>query len=468
MRDHDRFSAGLSVYLTNGVGGPAGSKEVAKRCTEAIRTVGPTLIVMALISLGTTANAQSAPERQVTFTKDVAPILQRSCQTCHRPGSIAPMSLVTYEEARPWAKAIKENVVLRNMPPWHIDPNIGISKFKNSVALSDQEIATIAQWVDSGAPKGDPADMPRPRKFDDNDKWSIGTPDLIVEMPKDLAIPAKAPDTWKNILVDTGLAEDRYIKAVEVKPTKGFRTLHHMGATLIYPDGSQALVQAYGLGKNGNTFEEGSGYLISAGTKINFNLHIHPYGEAMNMNVAIGFKLYPKGYVPGYVVTTQMMGDDAELDLPPNTDNIRTDTYMTLMQPTRVLGFQPHMHTRGKAMCLEVIYPGGGKRPGSKVETLNCVPNYKFNWMIAYDYATDVQPLLPAGSVLHIIAWHNNTESNKLNPDPDTWVGYGQRSIDDMSHAWVTYYPLSQEEFKKQLAERNAKVVANPSGRTRE
>jgi len=118
------------------------------------------------------------------------------------------MSLLTYEEARPWAKAIKENVVLRNMPPWHIDPNIGISKFKNSVALADQEIATIAQWVDSGAPKGDPADMPRPRKFDDNDKWSIGTPDLIVEMPKDLAIPAKAPDTWKNIIVDTGLTED--------------------------------------------------------------------------------------------------------------------------------------------------------------------------------------------------------------------------------------------------------------------
>src|SRR5216117_191824 len=176
----DRFSAGVSVYL----------------------------IMMALIALGTTANAQSAPERQVTFTKDVAPILQRSCQTCHRPGSIAPMSLLTYEEARPWAKAIKENVVLRNMPPWHIDPNIGISKFKNSVALSDQEIATIAQWVDSGAPKGDPADMPRPRKFDDNDKWSIGTPDLIVEMPKDLAIPAKAPDTWKNIIVDTGLTED--------------------------------------------------------------------------------------------------------------------------------------------------------------------------------------------------------------------------------------------------------------------
>src|SRR6266700_5552285 len=121
----DRFSAGLSVYLMNGVGGPAGSKGVAKRCTEAIRTVGPTLIIMALIALSTTANVQSAPERQVTFTKDVAPILQRSCQTCHRPGSIAPMSLLTYEEARPWARSMKVKVASRQMPPWFADPQYG-------------------------------------------------------------------------------------------------------------------------------------------------------------------------------------------------------------------------------------------------------------------------------------------------------------------------------------------------------
>src|SRR5438874_7023291 len=145
----------------------------------------PLLILTVAIAAKNTASAQTAASpAEVTFTKDVAPILQRSCQNCHRPGSIAPMSLLTYEEARPWAKAIKENVVLRNMPPWHIDPNVGISRFKNSVALSDQEIATVAKWVDSGAPKGNPADMPPPRKFDDNDKWSTGTPDLVVELPK--------------------------------------------------------------------------------------------------------------------------------------------------------------------------------------------------------------------------------------------------------------------------------------------
>src|SRR2546425_8417023 len=150
------------------------------------------LVISAVLAvLVTTAMAQD-----VTFTKDVAPILQRSCQNCHRPDSIAPMPLLTYEQARPWAKAIRENVITRNMPPWHIDPDVGIHEFKNSVALSDEEIATIAQWVDSGAPQGNPADMPPPRKFEDNDRWSIGTPDLVVQMNKDLVVPGKAPDTW--------------------------------------------------------------------------------------------------------------------------------------------------------------------------------------------------------------------------------------------------------------------------------
>src|SRR2546425_3490029 len=165
--------------------------------------------LLLVLSASLTVSVTAAVAQDVTFTKDVAPILQRSCQNCHRPDSIAPMSLLTYEEARPWAKAIKENVVLRNMPPWHIDPNVGIHEFKNSVALSDQEIATIAKWVDSGAPKGNPDDMPPPRKFDDNAKWSIGTPDLIVAMSKDLVDPGKAPDTWKNVVAYPGLAEDR-------------------------------------------------------------------------------------------------------------------------------------------------------------------------------------------------------------------------------------------------------------------
>jgi hypothetical protein len=415
------------------------------------------LALLALIGAGTNLNAQtsaSPTKVQKSFTKDVAPIFQRSCQTCHNPNSFAPMSLLTYEEARPWAKAIKENVIKRNMPPWHIDRNVGISEFKNSIALTDEEIATIVDWVDDGAARGNTADMPPPRQFLDTDKWSIGTPDLVVQWPQDVMIPAKAPDTWKNVVVDLGMKEDRYVKAVEVKPVKGFKVLHHSGTTVNNPDGSSAYLQSYGIGNNGHTYEEGSGILLKAGAKVTFSTHLHAYGEATPVNAAIAFQFYPKGYVPQHVALTQMMGDDAELDLPPNTDNVRTDTYMTLMKPSRLVSFQPHMHTRGKAMCVEAIYPGGGQRPGSKVETLSCVSNFKFNWMINYEYASDVQPLLPAGTVLHFIGWHDNTVNNKGNNDPDNWIGYGQRTIDDMSHAWVTYYTLQDDEFKQAVEQR--------------
>jgi hypothetical protein len=417
-----------------------------------VAVISPVLMLMILAGGG--LRAQTTPPAalagDVTFTRDVAPILQRSCQECHRPNAIAPMPLLTYEDVRPWARAIKEKVTLRMMPPWYVDPNVGINTFKNNGGLSPKEIATIAHWVDAGAPKGNPADMPPPLKFDD-DKWKIGTPDLVVPLPEDLTVPANAPDMWKNIVVDPGLTEDRYLQAVEVKPTKGRRVFHHTGNTLIYPDGHLAAMQA----KNGNLFEDGSGFLMKAGTKVLFNLHIHAYREPTVANVALGLKFYPKGYVPKYAAVTELMGDDYELDLPPNSDNIRTDSYLTLTKPARLLSFAPHMHTRGKAMCLEVIYPGKSpQRDGSKVETINCVNNFNFNWMMVYEYATDAQPLLPAGSVLHFIGWHNNTASNKLNLDPDNWIGYGQRSIDDMSVAWITYYTMSENDFRQAVSGR--------------
>ena len=432
------------------------------RLCDMVSAIPPLLTLMILASggLGAQTSASAAAQGDVTFTKDVAPILQRSCQDCHRPNAIAPMSLLTYEEARPWAKAIKEKVASRMMPPWYVDPNVGINRFKNDGGLSRQEIATIARWVDAGAPKGNPADMPPPIQFDD-DKWKIGTPDLVVPLPEDLLVRGRGPDMWKNIVVDPGLTEDRYLQAVEAKPVKGRRVIHHSGNALLYPDGRQATMQA----KNGNIFEQGSGMLMKAGTKVLFTLHIHPYREDTIANVALGLKFYPKGYVPKYTAVTELMGDDYELDLPPNSDNIRTDSYLTLSKPTRLLSFAPHMHTRGKAMCLEVIYPEKSQqRDGSKVETLNCVNNFNFNWMMVYEYATDAQPLLPAGSVLHFIGWHNNTVSNKLNLDPDNWIGYGQRSIDDMSVAWITYYTMSQDDFRQAVSERRGKPRPPVSG----
>jgi mono/diheme cytochrome c family protein len=187
---------------------------------------GAVALLAAIAAVGmkdtVTANEQTAASPgQVTFTKDVAPILQRSCQSCHHPGSIAPMSLMTYEDARPWAKSIKMKVSNREMPPWYIERNVGVQKFKDDPSLSDQDVATIVKWVDDGGPKGNPADMPTARVFDDTDRWHIGKPDLMVQLPKEQVIGPIEPDSWRDFTVDTGLKEDRYIQAVETKPSTG-------------------------------------------------------------------------------------------------------------------------------------------------------------------------------------------------------------------------------------------------------
>ena len=398
---------------------------------------------------------------QVTFTKDVAPILQSRCQVCHRPDTFAPMSLLTYEEARPWAKSIKQKVAAREMPPWYIDKNVGVRHFKNDVSLSDQEIATIVKWADSGAPKGDPADMPPPRKFDDSDQWHL-RPDLIVKLPKDQIVPAKAADRWIDVLADTGLTQDRYIKGIEVKPIKGFRSVHHVTTSMKSEDDVEGdgdvqgtFLNEYALGKNADIFPDGAGRLIKAGSKINFNLHLHATGQETPINVALALELYPEGYKPKYAETTEKIGDPKDLDIPPNTDDVRFDAYQTLAKPARFLSFQPHMHNRGKASCMEAIYPGG-----HKVEMLSCVSHYQFAWHLVYLYAEDDQPLLPAGTVLHMTSWYNNSAQNKFNPDSDNTITYGQRTIDEMGGAWVSYYYLSEEEYKQQVEARKAKLAS--------
>jgi hypothetical protein len=395
------------------------------------------------------------------------PIVQKSCQNCHRPGSIAPFSLLSYEEARPWAKAIREDVLKKQMPPFYVDRNIGISHFKNDIGLTDQEIQTIAKWVDGGAAKGNDADMPAPRKFEENDRWHIGTPDLVVSLPKDEVLAARAPDTWKDIVVDPHITEDRWLMGVETKPTKGYRVVHHAATFIIHDDaeeqftdgGQGAFLNEYAVGKNGDVFPEGSGRLIRAGSKINFNLHLHADGEDTPLNMSLALKFYPRGYVPKHSVQTENVGYVTDLDLPANTDNIRSDRYFTLLKPTRVLSLQPHMHLRGKGMCLEAIYPGGGVY-SDKVETLNCVTNYRFGWHIVYLYPEDEQPLLPAGTVLHVMSWHDNTAKNKSAPDADNWIGFGQRSTDDMSFCWVSYFSMDDKEFKDAVLDRRQKQKA--------
>ena len=428
--------------------------------------------VLAFLALAGAASAQqSAPANQtsVTFTKDVAPILQRSCQTCHRPGAVAPMPLLTYEDARPWARSIKTKVTSREMPPWHIDRNIGITKFKNDPSLTDREIATIAQWVDAGAPRGNPADMPPPRKFEELDQWFIGKPDIIVTSDKPYVLPAAGPDNIIDILVDPGFTEDMYVMAIESKPADAasFKVTHHFTTNLVEdPDEDPVglFLNEYALGKNGDVFPPNSGRLIKAGTKINFNLHLNPRGEETPVRVKLGLKVYPKGQVPKYVAFTQHMGDAPDLDIPAGSIS-RHDGYFRLPRPVLLASFQPHMHNRGKAQCIEAIYPDlnpNSARPGpARTETISCVSNYQFGWHITYPYADDVAPLLPAGTMIHVISWHDNSTANRWNPNPKNWVGGGSRSIDEMSFAWVTLTYLEDDDFRERVEERRRNQQRN-------
>jgi mono/diheme cytochrome c family protein len=427
------------------------------------------------------AAAAEPDTKATTFTKDVAPIFQRNCQVCHHPGTAAPMSLMTYADVRPWARSIKQRVSLREMPPWHIDRTQGIQHYKNDRSLSDAEIATIVGWVDGGAPAGDPKDLPAPLQFRNEDEWTIGKPDLIVTSPKHV-VSASGVDWWGDYDVPTGLTEDRYVKAIETKPSKDGRFVNHHAVVSVIQDadpfisgraaGESGKVTSsfseYVVGKYGDVFSDGSGRLLKAGSVLRFGMHYHSIGEEHSDQTSVGIVFYPKGYVPKYISRwiTLFPEDFNDLEIPPGQVT-RADGYYRLPKSARIDAFQPHMHMRGKAQCLEAIYPNTVEHPDSlpvnarsgatKREILGCVDRFDFNWQVAYTFADDAAPLLPAGTILHQISIFDNTAANRHNPDPTVWVGYGQRSVDEMDNTHVTAVFLSDEDFNRQLAERKAK-----------
>jgi hypothetical protein len=412
------------------------------------------------------APADLTPLAAPTFSKDIAPILQRSCQDCHRPGAMAPMSLLTYSDVRPWANALKQRVATRAMPPWQIDHTIGIQKYKNDLSLSNAEIATMVRWVDSGAPEGNRADLPPTKEFQPLDVWQIGTPDLIVEVPETFTVRPAAPDVWPLITVDPHLTEDRYLMAVEGRPLEGFEVVHHLTINAVAPgsegvtlgDGASqgVFLTNYALGKNGDVYSNDAGRLLKAGSKITFNTHFHSIGEERKVRIALGLKFYPKGYVPKHVNRVSSVGQVTDLDIPPN-GSARTDGYTFLSKASRLISFQPHMHNLGKSMCLEAIYPRVSVEHPSQTETFSCVDNFDFTFRQVYEYQEDAQPILPAGTVLHVIAVFDNSHANKRSTDPENWVGYGNRVNDEMSFAWVDQYDLTDEEYRQMTTERAAK-----------
>jgi hypothetical protein len=394
---------------------------------------------------------------QVTFTKDVAPMLQKNCQTCHHPGTSAPMSLMTYAEARPWARAIKERVVRRDMPPWHLDKTVGIRQYKNDRSLSDAEIATIVQWVDAGAPEGNPSEMPPPLTFAPESQWFIGTPDLLVTTTNDFVMYPKGPDWWIDQYGEMNLTEDRWIKAMEIKPSNP-KIVHHAVVNVIEPDAPEGTPETgvqlheYAVGKYGDIFAENTGRLLKAGTRFRFDMHYFAVGSEQHNRTTIAFKFYPKGFVPKYQVKSYAIRNlpNDELDIPPNTV-VRTDGYFRLPRNARIDSFQPHMHMRGRGMTLEAI------NLNNTTTILSSVDHFNFNWHINYIYKDEVAPLLPAGTVLHMIGIHDNTSSNPRNPDPAMWAGFGERSVDDMVQVWLDIVYLDDAEYNRLVDERKAK-----------
>jgi hypothetical protein len=378
------------------------------------------------------------------------------------------MSLLTYQDARPWARSIKQQVAQRNMPPWYIDKAVGITKFKNDASLTDAEIDKISKWVDSGAQLGNPADLPPARKFDDRDVWHIGTPDVVVTLKKEVLVKAKDADQWLDLeMKDLGITSDRYIQAMEVKPIKGVKVVHHVESSLLDPDDeSQAArqhLEEYAVGKFGDVFPEGTGMLMKQGSKVLANVHLHSDGEDTMMDLAIGFKLYPAGVTPKHVAHAQQLGAANDLDIRPNQKNIRADGYTVLSKPAVITAFQPHMHTRGQAQCLELIYPtmSGSERPGGvRTETVSCVDRFKFDWHVVYEYSDDVAPVVPAGTILHVISLYDNTTANRGVADPSNWTGSGNRTVDEMGFAWINWYNLTDEEYKQAVDARAAKAKA--------
>ena len=412
---------------------------------------------------GGSLSAAALSPKPVTFTKDIAPIFQAKCQDCHRKGSMAPMSLMTYDETRPWAKAIRERVITRQMPPWHIDKTVGIQHFQNDISLSDEQIATIVRWVDAGAPQGDPKDMPPPKEFPNYDGWQLakqfGQPDLVLQSA-DYTMPAHGQDVWFKPLTAIPVSEPRWVRAVEIRPgtPSGRRIMHHVLARLQQDEpGAEnedianvgpGLLMEWAIGKNYDVYRPNAGKLLLPGAHIWWELHLHAVGEQIRDHAELGVYLYPKGQEPTHRTrlmifnATPVADGGAVLDIAPNS-LAETQGFITLRQNARLENFQPHMHLRGKAMSMEAILPDGRR------EMLSYVDHFSFNWMINYIYADDAAPVLPKGTVLHITAWHDNTAANRNNPDPNQWVGWGDRTVDEMAHAWVNVTYLSDEEYKQ-------------------
>ena len=391
------------------------------------------------------------------------------------------MPLVTFEQVAPYAGLIEYKTGLRDragaMPPWYMEKDVGIQSYKNDPSLSEAELAAISTWARTGTPKGDPADAPEPLVFDDSLKWTAGEPDLIVKTNSVTKL-AGTPDWWGEIdRVPVGLDEDRYVKSVEIvevndvdnqagtgRETVGGRYIfHHMIWSTAQLDENGDRVEdtvtswpVHEVGRNADLFDPDGGRLLRAGTYIySDSVHLHSNGLDTTGHLEIGFRFHPKGYEPKYQRATLGLGNGVDISIAGNQDGQELHAYRVLEEHTKIITFEPHLHAPGERMCLEAIW-------GYTVETLSCV-GYDHNWVRGYAYEADAAPLLPKGTILHIVGYMNNTETNPNVPDPRNWQGSGNRSVTNMFIDLGMRVTMNDEQFQQEMADRRVALDLGPN-----
>lgn len=381
----------------------------------------------------------------VTFHKHVEPILQSSCQECHRPGEIGPMPLLTYEQTRPWAKAIKAAVLQAKMPPWPADPDYG--KFANDRSLTKAQIDTLVAWADSGAAEGDRADAPKPRTWVDG--WNIPKPDHVVEMPQPFEMPAEGTVEYQYIVVPTGFTEDKWVQMVEIRPSD--RTVVHHAVIFIREPGSRWLAGAQpgvpyvpkvsGPGQRfGNTqgagndvltiytpgmvpgvWQPGQAKQIKAGSDLVFQMHYTASGKAAKDQTRIGL-VFAKEPPRERIITIGALNN--QFTIPAGASSFKAEARAPVMNPMKMLSLFPHMHLRGKAFQYDIVYPDG------QSETILKVKNWSLNWQLSYQLAKPIE--LQPGTKIRATAWWDNSPNNPANPDPTMDVKWGEQSWEEM------------------------------------
>lgn len=408
-----------------------------------------------------------------TYNEEVSEIIQENCVVCHRDGGIGPMSLTTYEEVRPWAPLISMRVKSREMPPYAYDQHIGIQELQGDWRLTQEDIDTVVSWANSGAPLGSTEVPPHIADIRDTDSWNFedqfGEPDLIVAS-KPYDIPAQGNDQWSKEFVPSGLTEDRCIKAVQVKPRgDAAAVVHHANSYVWVPDENGELqrkgqLTEYAMGKWGEIPGDGVCRKLPKNTMVQWDIHMYPGGVgATAPGTMIEDNVVELGlwfHEPGYE-NTKVLNQDlslyamregyvrGEFVIPPH-GTAMTQGFHTFDHPVRIDSFQPHGHLRMNAASLQIFYPDTGR-----TEEISQISSWSATWHHSHLFERDAAPLLPAGAVLVIKQWYDNTANNPNNPDPDQWVYDGSRTGDEMSHAWIAVTHLDDATYAELLSDRN-------------